>query len=150
MELHEKINRLLQEKKISKKEFAKQLAERGVHLKNSLEAPSVSTVYAYLSGRIGIKAELIPYIADILGVSEQFLFDDSKEARYKLLRQILEDLSEEERMLIENTLRKTSLKSDQKFQRICSLLRYAPEEFLHNLEASLNEFRHVFLKFGFN
>lgn len=49
-------------------------------LKSTGEIPSVPTIYNYLNGTREIKAELIPYMAKALEVSEQELFlDDSAE-----------------------------------------------------------------------
>ena len=81
METFERINQLLKINKMSKKEFSKKVLELEPKLKNTGEIPSLNTIYAYLNGRIGIKIELIPYIAEILGVPEQLLFDDSPHTR---------------------------------------------------------------------
>jgi len=74
VEVWEKINYLLVEKKISKKEFADKLVALTPKLKRTDEAPSSQTILGYLYGKREIKVELIPYIAEVLGVSEQELF----------------------------------------------------------------------------
>ncbi|MBP9492736.1 MAG: helix-turn-helix transcriptional regulator [Sulfurospirillum sp.] len=74
VEVWEKINYLLTEKKISKKEFADRLVALTPKLKRTDEAPSSQTILGYLYGKREIKVELIPYIAEVLGVSEQDLF----------------------------------------------------------------------------
>lgn len=74
VEVWEKINYLLVEKKISKKEFADRLVALTPKLKRTDEAPSSQTILGYLYGKREIKVELIPYIAEVLGVSEQELF----------------------------------------------------------------------------
>lgn len=81
MEVYERINLYLKDKKISKKEFSKQLLNSDVKLKNTGDVPSENTIYAYLNGRIGLKIELIPYIAEVLQIPEQLLFDDSSRTR---------------------------------------------------------------------
>ncbi len=65
---------MLIEKKISKKEFADKLVALSPKLKRTDESPSSQTILGYLYGKREIKVELIPYIAEVLGVSEQELF----------------------------------------------------------------------------
>ena len=74
MEVWEKVNYLLIEKKMSKKEFADKLVALAPKLKRTDESPSSQTILGYLYGKREIKVELIPYIAEVLGVSEQDLF----------------------------------------------------------------------------
>lgn len=74
MEVWEKINYLLTEKKISKKEFADRLVALSPKLKRTDESPSSQTILGYLYGKREIKVELIPYIAEVLDISEQELF----------------------------------------------------------------------------
>ena len=75
MEVYEKINFLLQEKNISKKKFADIFLSLEPKLRTTGEVPSRSSIYGYLSGRREIKLELIPYIAEALGIKEQELFN---------------------------------------------------------------------------
>jgi len=79
MEVYEKINYLLEEKSISKKDFVDKLIALEPKLKVTGEVPSVQTIYRYLNGQREIKIELIPYIAEVLGVSEQELFSSDIE-----------------------------------------------------------------------
>lgn len=74
MEVFEKINYLIKEKKLSKKEFIDKLLALEPKLKATDEIPSFTTINGYLYGRREIKIELIPYISEVLGVSEQDLF----------------------------------------------------------------------------
>lgn len=74
VEVWEKINYLLTEKKMSKKEFSDKLVTLAPKLKRTDESPSSQTILGYLYGKREIKIELIPYIAEVLGVSEQDLF----------------------------------------------------------------------------
>ena len=74
MEVWEKINYLLEEKKMSKKEFADKLVALTPRLKRTDETPSTQTILGYLYGKREIKVELIPYIAEALDVMEQELF----------------------------------------------------------------------------
>ena len=75
MEIYEKINYLIEEKKMTKKEFVDKVIELEPRLKNSGESPSIQTIYRYLNGSRELKVELIPYIAEVLEVTEQDLFN---------------------------------------------------------------------------
>jgi transcriptional regulator with XRE-family HTH domain len=74
LEVWEKINYLLLEKGLTKKEFATKLLALNPILKRTGEKPSIQTILGYLYGKREIKIELIPYIAEVLEVSEQELF----------------------------------------------------------------------------
>jgi transcriptional regulator with XRE-family HTH domain len=74
VEVYEKINYLITEKKMTKQDFIKKLIAIEPKLKRTGEVPSPSTINGYLYGQREIKIELIPYIAEVLGVSEQELF----------------------------------------------------------------------------
>lgn len=100
MEVYEKINLLLLEKKLSKKDFAVKLRNLEPKLNSTMEIPSEKSIYAYLNGRIGIKIELIPYIAEVLEIPEQLLFDDSGRTRKMYLKHILQNVSNEEKELL--------------------------------------------------
>ena len=115
METFERINQLLKINKMSKKEFSKKVLELEPKLKNTGEIPSLNTIYAYLNGRIGIKIELIPYIAEILEVPEQLLFDDSPNTRKTYLKHILTTISNEEKDYLKSHLQNTP---DRKFEKI--------------------------------
>lgn len=97
MSIIEKINFLLQEKSISKKEFASRMRKLEPRLLASDDIPSEQTIYRYLNGSRELKVELIPYIAEVLGVNEQelFSFDIEYSSGYnykqsKEIREILE------------------------------------------------------------
>lgn len=74
MEIIDKINYLLKEKKLQKKDFVKMLQATEPKLKSTGEIPSEQTIYGYLNGKRELKVELIPHIAEVLGVDEQELF----------------------------------------------------------------------------
>ncbi len=94
VEVWEKINYLLIEKKMSKKEFADKLITLAPKLKRTDESPSSQTILGYLYGKREIKVELIPYIAEVLGVSEQDLFtfdlEYSQNYNYKQSKEVRE------------------------------------------------------------
>lgn len=75
MTVKDKINYLLQELNLSKRDFAKKLLEKEPILLSTGKPPSESTIYGYLNGRREIKIELIPYIAEVLNIKEQELFE---------------------------------------------------------------------------
>ena len=74
MDIIEKINYLIKEKGLSKKDFAESLQNLQPTLKSTGNPPNIQTIYGYLNGKRELKVELIPYIAEVLGVSEQELF----------------------------------------------------------------------------
>lgn len=80
MKVVDRINEILKEKNISKRELANRLVDFGLKSSKTGETPSLSSLYAYLNGNIEIKADMIPYIADALVVYEQEFFSDSKQA----------------------------------------------------------------------
>ncbi|OCL85685.1 hypothetical protein AAX26_01752 [Aliarcobacter thereius] len=151
MEIYEKINLLLLEKNISKKKFAEKLITLEPKLKSTGEIPNIKSIYAYLSGSVAIRIELIPYIAEVLEIPEQFLFDDSSRARKIVLKHILKDISNEEKELIKSKIcpeqnQKINIAKDR-FHTINDLLVYAPEIFLQNLENTLKNYKDLTLKF---
>ena len=84
MEVWEKINYLLEEKKMSKKEFADKLVALTPRLKRTDETPSTQTILGYLYGKREIKVELIPYIAeapDVMEHATSYNYKKSKEVR---------------------------------------------------------------------
>lgn len=79
MNVADKINFLLAEKGMTKRDFAKRLIFLEPRLQRTGKSPSESTIYGYLNGGREIKVELIPYIAEVLEVTEQELFSDEIE-----------------------------------------------------------------------
>ena len=121
VEVWEKINYLLVEKKISKKEFADRLVALDPKLKRTDESPSSQTILGYLYGKREIKVELIPYIAEDLGVSEQDLFTfDLEYAQNYNYRQ-----SREVREIVE-------------------LLRYAPVSVVVHIKEQLQKYKKLY------
>lgn len=153
MEVFENINLLLREKKVTKKEFAKKLRNLEPRLNSTLEIPSEKSIYAYLSGRIGIKIELIPYIAEVLEVPEQILFDDSSRTRKIYLKHILEYASSSELQFLKSNICEDKEKNKNthlpknRTEQIQDLLMYAPETFLDKLEETLKSYKDLTMKF---
>ena len=75
MQVRDKIKYMIEEKNISKTDFAEKLLALEPKLNSTGKPPSLSTVYGYLNGRREIKIELIPYIAEVLNIREQELFE---------------------------------------------------------------------------
>ena len=120
MEVWEKINYLLEEKKISKQEFANRLISLEPKLKRTLETPSSQTILGYLYGKRELKVQLIPYIAEVLGVSEQELFnfhiEYATEYNYKQSKEVRE---------------------------IVDLLPYAPNSVVEHIKAQLQKYKNL-------
>ncbi|HIP30153.1 MAG TPA: XRE family transcriptional regulator [Sulfurospirillum arcachonense] len=129
MEVWEKINYLLDEKKITKQEFANRLINLAPRVKRTGETPSVQTILGYLYGKREVKIELIPYIAEVLGVTEQELFSfdieyaSEYDIRYsKEAREILNLLPYAPKNMVEhitNTLQKFKVEYDEGTKNIC-------------------------------
>ncbi|TKX31489.1 helix-turn-helix domain-containing protein [Campylobacter estrildidarum] len=88
MKVVDRINEILKEKNISKKELANRLINLGMKANKTGEIPTLSSIYAYLNGNIDIKADMIPFIADALGIFEQELFSDKKEENFKIINKL--------------------------------------------------------------
>ena len=123
MEVYEKINYLVSEKKITKKEFADKLLSLEPRLKQTGEIPSIQSIYRYLNGQREIKVELIPYIAEALGVKEQELFEFN----------------------IEYSTEYNYTKSKD-VREIVDLLQYLPNNAIENLKSRLCEYKKVYDK----
>ena len=120
MEVWEKINYLLEEKNMSKQDFANRLIELEPRLKRTSETPSTQTILGYLYGKRELKVELIPYIAEVLGVSEQELFnfniEYATEYNYKQSKEVLE---------------------------IVDLLPYAPNSTIEHIKTQLQKYKNL-------
>jgi transcriptional regulator with XRE-family HTH domain len=118
VDIVEKINHLIAERETSKREFVKKLQALEPKLKSTGEVPSEQTIYGYLSGKRELKVELIPYIAEVLGVDEGELF--TQEVEY-----------------ISNYNHRYS----KEVREIVKLLYYLPKPALLNLKDHLLEYK---------
>ena len=82
MQIHERINSIIKSKGLKKKDFLQKFVSLEPRLKSTGEIPSIPTIYNYLNGTREIKAELIPYMAKALDVSEQELFLDNDSTEF--------------------------------------------------------------------
>jgi transcriptional regulator with XRE-family HTH domain len=121
VEVWEKINYILAEKNISKKEFADKLTALEPKIKRTGETPSFHTILGYLYGKREIKIELIPYIAEALGVEEQelFSFDLEYAASY-------------------------NYKQSKELREIVHLLRYAPQSVIIHMKEQLQKYKKLY------
>ena len=123
MEVWEKINYLLEEKKISKQEFANRLISLEPKLKRTLETPSSQTILGYLYGKRELKVELIPYIAEVLGVSEQELFNFNIEFATDY-----------------------NYKQSKEVREIINLLSYAPNNIIVHIKTQLEKYKNLHIE----
>ncbi|QDF28701.1 helix-turn-helix domain-containing protein [Halarcobacter anaerophilus] len=155
MEVYERINSLLKQKHLTKREFAKRLRDLEPKLHSTGETPTEKTIYKYLDGTIAVKIELIPYIAEVLQVTEQELFTCDKKSRKKFFQNILKTATEEEIDIISkrfslksyektvvNEPKKTYNKKESSLEEeLISLLPFAPKPLLQNLVIKLKELK---------
>ena len=123
VEVYEKINYLIKEKNMTKKEFADKLLSLEPKLRLSGETPSVQTIYRYLNGTRELKVELIPYIAEVLGVSEQelFSFDIEYASEY-------------------------NIRYSKDVREILNLLQYAPKPMIEHIKTTLHKYKELYEK----
>ena len=121
MSIIEKINFLLLEKGISKKEFAVRLRKLEPKLLATGDIPSEQTIYRYLNGSRELKVELIPYIAEVLGVSEQDLFTFELEYSQNF-----------------------NHKQSKEVRRIIELLSYVPHALVKHIQEQLEKHKQLF------
>jgi transcriptional regulator with XRE-family HTH domain len=121
MEVVDKINYLLKEKKLQKKDFTKMLQALEPKLKSTGEIPSEQTIYGYLNGKRELKIELIPYIAEVLEVDEQelFRFDIEYATEY-------------------------NLRYSKDAREILELLQYAPKNMIEHIRSTLSEYKNCY------
>ena len=108
----------MQEKELSKKDFVKRLLELEPKLKTTGETPSEQTIYRYLNGQRELKVELIPYIAEVLGVDEGelFRFDIEYASEY-------------------------NIRYSKDAREILDLLQYTPTPTLEHIKLALRRFK---------
>ena len=121
MRVAQRINEILKEKNLNKRELAKRLIDLGMRASKTGEIPTESSIYAYLNGNIEIKADMLPFIADALGVCEQeFFTSDSKQSqkilkriKYRNIIELLEYLSPKSLEILEKTLMQNKSKIEE-------------------------------------
>lgn len=106
---------------MSKKEFADRLISLAPKLKRTDEAPSVQTILGYLYGKREIKVELIPYISEVLDVSEQDLFSFDLEYAQNY-----------------------NYKQSKEVREIIELLPYAPISVVTHIKEQLQKYKRLY------
>lgn len=145
MEIFEVINTILAKKNISKREFAQKLIALEPKSNRTGEVISETIIYSYLSGKTAIKSYLLPYISDVLGVPEQFLFEETQKSRMKILRHVCQNLSSQEKLYLESVISKHNESALE--PQVAHLLKYAPHPFLEKIKNSLQEIKNITDKF---
>ena len=123
MEVWEKINYLLEEKNMSKQDFANKLIALEPRLKRTSETPSTQTILGYLYGKRELKVELIPYIAEVLGVNEQELFNFNIEFATDY-----------------------NYKQSKEVREIINLLPYAPNSIIVHIKTQLEKYKNLHIE----
>lgn len=118
MKVADKINYLIQEKDLTKREFAQKLLSLDPKLDATGKSPSESTIYGYLNGGRELKVELIPYIADVLNVNEQDLFSFDIEYANSY-----------------------NYKKSKEVREIIELLQYAPSSIIEHIQIQLQKYK---------
>ena len=124
---------------MTKREFAQKLIDLEPKSNRTGEVISENIVYSYLSGQTAMKAYLIPYISDVLGVPEQFLFEENKKVRKKMLKYLSETVTTEEYEYFHQNLTQNT----HTHNKLIGLLLYAPEPFVKKLELSLQKIKDI-------
>lgn len=124
MRVVDRINEILKEKNISKRELAKRLINLDMRASKTGEIPTESSIYAYLNGNIEIKADMLPFIADALGVFEQELFSNDTKQNDKILNRVF-----------------SNDELNFKYKNIIELLEYLSPKSLEVLKISLEQNR---------
>ncbi len=156
MDMYEKINHFINKKNLTKREFSKKLRDLEPKLKSTGEIPTEKTIYKYLDGSISLKIELIPYIAEVLQITEQELFTNDKQSRKKFFYNILKTANDEEIEIIKNKFNlstgNSSLvkepnspynKTNTLHDELIALLPYAPNPLIKNIIEKLKEIKEL-------
>ena len=104
MEIYENIDMIIKNMKLTKREFAKRLILLEPKLKSTGEIPTEKAIYGYLSGTSSVKIELIPYIAEVLRVTEQELFFTSYDKRINFYKKMVSNATDEEIAMIKEKI----------------------------------------------
>jgi transcriptional regulator with XRE-family HTH domain len=148
----------LNKRNMTKKEFAQKLINLEPRVGLNLEIPSERTIYLYLQRKREIKADLIPFIADVFNITEQELFDTSTKTRKKCFKYFLQNASKDELEYFNNFINSqiqnnininygsvimNSKDRDEKIEEFIELLKYAPDNFIDKVLDRLEEYRRL-------
>jgi len=132
MEVYEKINQILVSRSMSKRDFSTKLRSIEPKLKSTGEVPTEKAIYGYLNGTSNLKIELIPYIAEVLNIKEQVLFESTI---YKVENNNTSSV-QESKVVYEN-------KQNHEFQKLIDLLPYAPNSLLKKMIEKLEGIKKI-------
>ncbi|WP_418180313.1 helix-turn-helix domain-containing protein [Aliarcobacter lanthieri] len=144
MEVYERLNQILKNKKLTKREFANRLRSLEPKLRTTGEIPSENTIYSYLSGRITIPIEIIPYIAEVLNIVEQELFDISINYK-KYAKLLINNINKRDFSYIQNLI--NSYENDKtisfynELEQINEFIQYAPNSFIKKVIKRLEDYK---------
>ena len=159
MEVYEKINEIIKQRKLTKRAFSTTLRNLDAKLKITGDIPSENTVYGYLSGKISIPIELIPYISEALDITEQELFYTKESTKKKCIKYLidntgssgLEELSRYVNSRITQNINvnyghvvmsNRELKNG-KIEELIELMEFAPPNFLDKVIDKLKEYKNI-------
>ncbi len=162
--IHENISKIIKQKGLNKKEFAIKLIDLKPTVSRIGETPSLSAIYSYLNGRINIPVELIPYVCDVLDVTEQELFDTTQKRRKRCFKYFVESANIEELEYFNNfinsqithnininygkvVMSSSPIVDNKKLDKFIELLEFAPHNFLNRAIDKLKEYRKIDNKF---
>lgn len=158
MEVYEKVNCIIKEKRLTKRAFSTLVRDLEPKLRITGEIPSENTIYSYLTGRITIPIELIPFIAEALDITEQELFDTTSKTRKRCFKNFLQNASKEEleyfshfiNSQIKNNVGVSYDKAimdiqttDEKITKFVELLPFAPIDFMDKVLEKLKEYERL-------
>ena len=137
MQIHERINSIIKSKGLKKKDFLQKFVSLEPKLKSTGEIPSIPTIYNYLNGTREIKAELIPYMAKALDVSEQELFLDNDSTEFFkefIKKQSENDSSNEKNKAILKLINLCEYASMPMLERLIEILEQNKQLTLQNMK----------------
>ena len=137
MQIHERINSIIKSKGLKKKDFLQKFVSLEPRLKSTGEIPSIPTIYNYLNGTREIKAELVPYMAKALDVSEQELFLDNDSTEFFkefIKKQSENDSSNEKNKAILKLINLCEYASMPMLERLIEILEQNKQLTLQNMK----------------
>lgn len=156
LKICDNINKIIKKKGLNKKEFAQKLIDLKPTVSRIGETPSLSTIYGYLNGRINIPIELISYVAEVLDITEQELFDTTSKTRKKCFKYFIENADKSEleyfnefiNYKIKNNINinygKVIINNDnldEKVKKLIDMLEFAPSNFLDKVNNKLEDYK---------
>mgnify|MGYP000037546690 CR=1 FL=1 len=136
MEVYEKINQILLNRSMSKRDFASKLRAIEPKLKSTGEVPTEKAIYGYLNGTSNLKIEFIPYIAETLNITEQELFNEAT-------------ISKKYQITVQNDIKvkepqaKYQVQENEGIQRLIDLLPYASNTLIKNFTEKLEKIKNI-------